>query len=140
MPCHNHISYPKDALLVQQTTVYVEIFAGILFREIVKNRSPRNFRDYVVCLVLRPMYVQFLWFLFSRMQTNSRNTRKLIHCENFNVYGISLFPRLLCPGFVCTSRLAWSILCCNDHFTETQSSLLGYPLQGSSEHQMLIVT
>ncbi len=73
-------------------TVYVEIFAGILFREIMKNQAPRNFRsfnfrDYVACLILRPTYVQFLQFLFSRMQTNSRNTRKLIHCENFNVYG-----------------------------------------------------
>ncbi len=73
-------------------TVYVEIFAGILFREIVKNQALRNFhgfnfRDYVACLVLRPTYVQFLRFLFSRMQTNSRNTRELIHRENFNVYG-----------------------------------------------------
>ncbi len=73
-------------------TVYVEIFAGILFREIVKTQAPRNFRgfnfrDYVACLVLRPTYVQFLRVLFSRMQTNSRNTRKLIHRENFNVYG-----------------------------------------------------
>ncbi len=73
-------------------TVYVEIFVGILFREIVKNQAPRNFRgfnfrDYVACLVVRPTYVQFLRFLFSRMQTNSRNTRKLIHRENFNVYG-----------------------------------------------------
>ncbi len=60
----------------------------------MKNQAPRNFRgfnfrDYIACLVLRPTYVQFLRFLFSRMQTNLRNTRKLIHRENVNVYGMN---------------------------------------------------
>ncbi len=36
-----------------------------------------NFREYVACLILRPPQTTFLWFLFSRMQTNSRNMRNL---------------------------------------------------------------
>ncbi len=45
-------------------TVYVEIFTGIFFREIVKKLAPLNFsdfnfREYVACLILRPNFCGF---------------------------------------------------------------------------------
>ncbi len=43
---------------------------------------------YIACLILRPVADNLSRFIFSQMQTNSRITRKLIHRENFNVYGM----------------------------------------------------
>ncbi len=40
----------------------------------------------MACLVLRQVADNFLQFVCSRMPTNSRNKRKLVHCLNFNIY------------------------------------------------------
>ncbi len=49
----------------------------------LRNFRGFNFREYIVCLALRPVAENFSCFLFSKMQTNFR---KFIHCKNFNVY------------------------------------------------------
>ncbi len=50
------------------TIAYVEIFAGILFREVVKKLAPQNlwfyFHKYAACLVLRPVTDKFRGFYF----------------------------------------------------------------------------
>ncbi len=87
---HNHNEQPAvitllrlpdlalSAMPAQMSTVYGEIFAGILFCKIMKKLAPQdfysfNFHEYLDCLVLRPVTEAFL---FLRMQTNLRNTRK----------------------------------------------------------------
>ncbi len=91
------LSHPEESKILtaitnvsNTDTVCGEIFAGILFCEIVKNLAPRtirgfNFWEYVACLVLRPIFTAF-YFRECRL-TNWRNTQKLIHCENVIVYG-----------------------------------------------------
>ncbi len=64
-------------------------FHGDFIHKIAKQLAPWNFRSfnshkYVGCLILRPVTVS----IFSRMQTSSQNTWKLIHCKILNVYGI----------------------------------------------------
>ncbi len=89
-------------------TIYIEIFAGNLFCEIMKklalwNIRGFNIREYVACLVLRPVTDKSSRFLFSRMQTNSRNTWKSIHCENFTAHA----------NRRSWSRKAWVVSCCS---------------------------
>ncbi len=62
---------------------YTCTLRGFYICEIVKKLALRNFvvefREHVACLVLTPVANKLSWFLFSRMQTKSLNTRKLIH-------------------------------------------------------------
>ncbi len=62
-----------------------------------------NFREYVACLILRPVTDIFHGFI-SRMQTNSRNSRKLIHRENSNVYSTIPYSHALPVRFLCPSH------------------------------------
>ncbi len=62
-----------------------------------------NFCDYVSCLILRPVTDTF-----SRMQTNSWNMWKLIHCETFNVYGMYVCSTYPLIG-ICRSNFVFAM-------------------------------
>ncbi len=60
----------KSQFGIIRVTVYVEIFAGILFCETEKKLAPQNFcsliSQYVACLVLRPNAEKFSTFFYFR--------------------------------------------------------------------------